>query len=161
MKTTFPRVRNRRRTRSIVAAAAAGVVIAAALLALVVTIVSNNPDQANLGGNTFRPGRAERLAPIIARDGPILFKDPLTSRPGRELYLQHRGADVTKGWTAVEAYAPGSPRELRCILTWNAQTKSFEHPCGGDRNLRTYPGKVTPKGVVEIDLRTGTATPPS
>lgn len=157
---TFPRVRNPRRTRSIVAAAVAGVVISGALLTLVVNLVSNSPDQANLGSKTFRPGRADRLAPVIAKDGPILFKDPLTSRPGRELYLQHDGADVTKGWTAIEAYAPGSPRELRCILTWDRAAKTFERPCGGDENLRVYPGKVT-KGVVEIDLRTASAAPTS
>jgi hypothetical protein len=158
--TPFPRVRNRRRTRSILAASVAGVILAAGLMALVVNLASNRPDQANLGDKTFRPGRADRLAAVIARDGPILFKDPLTSRPGRELYLQHEGTDVKKGWQAIEAYAIGSPRELRCILQWDNATKTFTKPCGGD-GLPTYPGKVTPDGIVEIDLRTASEAPTS
>jgi hypothetical protein len=157
---TFPRVRNRRRTRSIVLASLAAVVAAAALMALVVSLASNRPDQANLGSQTFRPGRADRLGKAIDRDGPLLFKDPLTSRPGRELYVRHTGTDVRKGWSAVEAYATGSPRELRCILQWDKATKTFVEPCGGS-GLVAYPGAVTANGIVEIDLRTASEVPTS
>jgi hypothetical protein len=157
---TFPRVRNRRRTRSIVMASITAVVVAAALMAVVVVLASNRPDQANLGSQIFRPGRADRLAKVVERDGPVLFKDPLTSQPGRELYLQHTGTDVKKGWSAVEAYAIGSPRELRCILTWDKAAKAFDKPCGGD-GLVTYPGTVTSNGIVEIDLRTASEAPTS
>jgi hypothetical protein len=105
-------------------------------------------------------GRPDVFARAIERDGPILFKDPLTSRPGREIYLQHLGNDEDEGWFALDAYAPGAPRAQRCILEWDAGDEVFRDPCGeavipGDgAGVRTYPGEGDDRGAVVIDLRT-------
>ena len=98
------------------------------------------------------------FAKAIRRDGPILFKDPLTSKPGRELYVQHLGDDEEKGWIAVEAYSPGE-RKLACLLTWDAKAYEFVDPCSKERypadgtGLRVYPGEVDDRTAVIIDLR--------
>src|SRR5688500_11087544 len=105
MTAEFPRVRNRRRTRSIVAASVVGLLATVVLVAFVVQFASRRPDEVNLGDKRFVVGRADRFAERIDEQGaPILFKDPLTSKPGRELYVQHLGDDEEEGWVAIEAY---------------------------------------------------------
>ena len=160
MTAEFPRVRNRRRTRSIVAASLAGLVATLVLVAFVVRFASQRPDDVNLGDKRFVVGRADRFAERIEEQGaPLLFKDPLTSRPGRELYVQHLGDDEEKGWIAVEAYSPG-PRKLACLLTWDTKTDEFVDPCSKARypadgtGLQVYPGEVDERTAVIIDLRT-------
>ena len=154
----FPRVRNRRRTRLVVAASIVGVVLAAAMVAYVVQLASKRPDDVNLGDKRFVVGRADRFADRIAESGPILFKDPLTARPGRELYVQHLGADEAEGWLAIEAYAPGQ-RKLECLLQWDADEREFRDPCTDEtypedgNGLRTYAGEVDDRTAVVIDLR--------
>ena len=156
----FPRVRNPRRTRMVVGAALFGVLLAGALVLLVVRFASQRPDDVNLGNDLFEVGRADVFARAIDRDGPILFKDPLTSRAGREIYVQHLGDDEDEGWLALDAYAPGAPREERCILEWDADDDVFTDPCGDTEvpadgeGVRTYPGEVDDRGAVIIDLRT-------
>lgn len=155
----FPRVRNPRRTRMVVGAAIFGVVVAAVLVLLVVRFASQRPDDVNLGNDRFEVGRADVFARAIERDGPILFKDPLTSRAGREIYVQHLGDDEDEGWLALDAYAPGAPREERCILEWDREDEVFTDPCGDaevpadGEGVRTYPGEVDDRGAVIIDLR--------
>ena len=160
MTAEFPRVRNRRRTRAVVAASVAALLATGVLVALVVRVASQRPDEVNLGDKRFVVGRADRFAERIAeQDAPILFKDPLTSRPGRELYVQHLGDDEKEGWLAIEAYAPGS-RKLECLLTWDGKTDEFIDPCTDERypadgaGLTVYPGEVDDRTAVVIDLRT-------
>ena len=159
MTAEFPRVRNRRRTRAIVSASIAALVATAVLVGFVVRFASQRPDQVNLGDKRFVVGRADVFAERIAeQDAPILFKDPLTQRPGRELYVQHLGDDEKKGWSAIEAYSPGS-RKLDCLLTWDGDTDEFVDPCSKARypadgtGLRVYPGEVDDRTAVVIDLR--------
>jgi hypothetical protein len=130
----------------------------------VVQFVSQRPDQANLGDRVFAVGNAKRLAKVIAQDRePFLFKDPLTSRPGREVFVQHLGGDPLEGWIAMSAYAPDAPKEVRCILRWDRPTQEFRDPCGQQTfpadgtGLITYPAKVEGGGddaKVIVDLRT-------
>lgn len=156
----LPRVGNPRRTKAIVAGAVVAVVVTSLAVLLVVRVASRSPDKANLGRDRFEVGRSDVFARAIRRDGPILFKDPLTSRPGREVYLQHLGSNVAAGWFALDAYAPGAPREERCILQWQAAERVFTDPCGNavipadGTGVRTYPGEVDERGAVVIDLRT-------
>ena len=155
----LPRVRNPGRTRAIVAASAVGVALTVLLVAFVVRFASQRPDEVNLGRDRFEVGRADVFARAIERDGPILFKDPLTSRAGREIYVQHLGEDEDEGWLALDAYAPGAPRQERCILEWDAQGQVFRDPCGegevpaDGQGVRTYPGEVDDRRAVIIDLR--------
>ena len=160
MTAEFPRVRNRRRTRAIVAASVAALVATGVLVGFVVQFASQRPDDVNLGDKEFVVGRADVFARRIAeQDAPILFKDPLTQRTGRELYVQHLGDDEKKGWSAIEAYSPGE-RKLECILQWSAENDEFVDPCSKARypadgtGLRVYPGKVDDRTAVVIDLRT-------
>lgn len=156
----LPRVSNPKRTRMIVGAALVGVAVASFLVLLVVRFASQRPDEVNLGRDRFEVGQAEVFARAIERDGPILFKDPLTSRPGREIYVQHLGDDEDEGWFALDAYAPGAPREERCILRWDRNDQVFRDPCGDAEipadgtGVRTYEGEVDARDAVIIDLRT-------
>jgi hypothetical protein len=162
----LPRVGNPRRTKLIVAASVAALAVTALAVLFVVRFASQRPDEVNLGSQRFQVGRADVFAKAVRRDGPILFKDPLTSRPGREIYLQHLGTKEDEGWFALEAYAPGAPREERCILEWHARTRVFTDPCGDAEipadgtGVRTYPGEVDDRGALIIDLRTRAAPPP-
>jgi hypothetical protein len=155
----FPRVRNSRRTRSIVAASIVGVAFTFVLVLFVVRFASERPNEVNLGQDRFEVGSAHVFARAIARDGPILFKDPLTSRPGREIYVQHLGDDETEGWLAIAAYGVDAPREQRCTLVWDRAERVFTDPCGGPdvpadgTGVATFPGKVDDRRVVVIDLR--------
>ena len=157
----LPRVRNPRRTQVVVAAAVVAVALTALLVAFVVRFASQRPDDVNLGRDRFEVGRSDVFARAIRRDGPILFKDPLTSRPGREIYVQHLGDDEAEGWLALDAYAPGAPREERCILEWDRDDRVFRDPCGDatvaedGAGVRTYPGEVDDRRAVIIDLRPG------
>ncbi len=167
MTAEFPRVRNRRRTRSVIIASVVGLLVASAFVVGVVVFASKRPNDVNLGDKRFVVGSAKRFAERIdSQRTPILFKDPLTSRTGRELYVQHLGNDVRKGWLAVDAYAPGQ-RKLDCILRWNARGQEFRDRCSNETypkdgtGLRTYPGTVDANGIVVIDLRTRSAVPPS
>ena len=141
-------------------AALFGVFVAALLVVFVVRFASQRPDDVNLGEDRFEVGRADVFARAIRRDGPILFKDPLTSRPGREIYVQHLGDDEEEGWFALDAYAPGAPREERCILEWDQDERVFRDPCGDAEipadgtGVRTYEGEVDERSAVIIDLRT-------
>ena len=160
MTAEFPRVRDRRRTRSIVAASLAGLAATIVLVFFVVQFASRRPDEVNLGDKRFVVGRADRFAERIDEQGaPILFKDPLTSRPGRELYVQHLGDDEEEGWLAIEAYSPGE-RKLECLLSWDPKTDEFVDPCSDARypadgtGLTVYPGEVDDRTAVVIDLRT-------
>ena len=156
-----PPRRRRDKTRLAVSASITGVIVAALLGWFVLDFAAENPDRVNLGDDTFVVGDAERLADRIREDGaPFLFKDPLTSNPGREVYVQHSGTDHEKGWVAIEAYGPESPRQLRCILQWDAEHAVFDDPCGRDSypadgtGLRRYPVEVNGDGDVEVNLRT-------
>ena len=137
------------------------VAVSAVLMYLVVDFASEQPDQANLpGGDTFVVGEAERFAERIADQGePILFKDPLSSRPGREIYVIHAGGDPEDGWSAVLAYAPDAERRVECILRWDRDDRHFVDPCGDetyrtdDARLIRFTAEVNDDDKVEVDLR--------
>jgi hypothetical protein len=165
--TYVPPRRRGGRNRVVVALSILGVVLASVLLLVVVNFISQRPDRVKLGRDTFQVGDAQRLAKRISEQHePFLFKDPVTSGPGRELYVQHLGSDARHGWIAIEAYAPGAPHELRCILQWDRQAQVFRNPCGGETypasgtGLRVYPATVLPNGQVEVNLRTPVGTSP-
>lgn len=129
--------------------------ISAALVWAVVRFASENPDKANLGDPIFNIGQATRLSKEIDKRGPFLFQDPLSLGRGRNLYVQHLGTDITKGWSAIEARLPNDPA---CGVTWVRSRETFvdchdeQHPPDGT-GLTTYRGTVL-NGRVRVDLRT-------
>lgn len=125
---------------------AAGVVIFLLVLSLT---RSRSVEQA--ADARFRVGSAERLAEVVARDGPLLFQDLLNR--SRDIYVQHLGGD---DWRAFDARPPGAPR--RCVLEWRHADRTFVDPCEGrtfpadGSGLASYPTEVD-GGRVYVDLR--------
>ena len=58
----------------------------------IVVLVLTGPRSAEQSQKaTFKVGSAKRLAVVVARDGPLLFQDPLNR--SRDIYVQHLGDD--------------------------------------------------------------------
>lgn len=157
---TPPRRRSQR-NRAVVVGSLILIAFAAGLMYLVVDFASEQPDKVDLpGGDTFVVGSAERFAERIdSQRAPILFKDPLSSSAGREIYVLHDGDDIDAGWYAVLAYAPGAERSVECLLQWDIEEQHFEDPCGeetydaDDPSLIRFEAEVNSNRAVEVDLR--------
>lgn len=145
------------RTRTLVLTSVLGVLTAVLFVVFVLRLDQVDTTGPEFGPRLFEVGQARRLAPQIAEGGPFLFKDPLTSGVGRELYLQHTGDDVQQGWIAFEARAPGAA--ATCILETGRKQGSLRDPCSkktyppSGEGLTTYPATVNDEGIVEVDLR--------
>lgn len=131
-------MRRRRPTSTLktVVMAAPLMVIAAVLMVVFVLRLAQSPDaKVQLGDEVFGVGQVRRLAPLVDRDGPLLFQDLLGR--DRDLFVQHLGDDATKGWVAFEAHAPGQPRT--CHLVWRQARGVFEDQC----SKATFPPEGT------------------
>jgi hypothetical protein len=135
--TSRPPVRRRKARGTTFATFAAVAVLGAVGLLLVVLQLAKNPNVKNqLGVAVFEAGRAKDLMGEIqpqggGRAGPILLQDPLGH--GRDVYIQHQGADPLAGWLAFDAHAPGASRT--CVLQWVQARSLFRDPCDG----KTFP----------------------
>jgi hypothetical protein len=136
-----------------------GGVVAGILIFLVVLALAGPRSAKQSANASFKVGPATRLAPEIARGGPLLFQDLLNH--SRDIYVQNLGGG---DWRAFEAHAPGAARS--CVLRWRPEDRQFLDPCDG----RTYPAdgtgltsfrtQVDKHGLVVVDLRTPlTASP--
>lgn len=119
---------------------------------LVVRMVgSDGHEERPAEGREFDVGRAEDRARSIARDGPLLFQDPLGR--GRDVYVQHLGENR---WAAFAARAPGAPG--RCVLAWRQSEGRFVDPCdqasypADGAGLVQYPIRVDDDEHVQVDL---------
>jgi hypothetical protein len=137
---------------------ALGGVAAGVLIFLVVLAVAGPRSTEQSAGATFKVGPAERLAPTVARDGPLLFQDLLNR--SRDIYVQHLGDD---DWRAFEAHAPGAPR--RCVVRWQPEDRRFLDPCDGrtyaadGTGLASFRTEVDEDGVVVVDFRSPISAP--
>jgi len=128
-----------------------GGVAAGALIFLLVLNLTRSRSVEQSSDARFRVGSAERLAPNIARDGPLLFQDLLGG--SRDIYVQHVGGE---DWRAFDARSPGAPR--RCVLEWRQPARQFVDPCDGrtfpadGSGLPAYPTEVDEDGAVLVDL---------
>lgn len=119
--------RRPRSTLKTAVVASALLALTAALLVAFVLRLSSSPDaKVHLGDTTFEVGQVRRLAPLIDRDGPLLFADAL-KRHGRNLFVQHVGDDATTGWLAFEAQSPGA--DPTCHVIWHQDRGVFEDEC--------------------------------
>ncbi len=106
------------------------------------------------GDPVFDAGRTDSLADAIERDGPIPYGDVAGGE--RDIYLQHLGDVVDRGWLAFDTRVPGAPRD--CAVRWVVEDGAFEDPCSERRyppdgeGLRQYPVNVR-DGRLTIDLR--------
>lgn len=128
-----------------------GGVVAGILIFLVVLAIAGPRSAQQSAKASFKVGPAKRLAPEIARGGPLLFQDLLNR--SRDIYVQHLGGD---DWRAFEAHAPGAPRS--CFLRWRPEDRQFLDPCDGrtypadGTGLTSYRTQVDKQGVVVVDL---------
>jgi hypothetical protein len=149
----------RQRTARTYTLALGGVLLALALaVALFVfaipSITSHNQTVLHLGAADFDAGSAKDRAADIARSGPILLPDPAGGT--RDIFLQHLGSQVGRGWLAFDAHQAGQGRQ--CTLQWKPAQNHFEDPCGDATVSATggglvhYRVTVTKDGRVIIDL---------
>jgi hypothetical protein len=144
--------------RSALLVGGTGVFVALVLLGLVLFLVNRSDSvKVRLGDQQFQDLDAERAARNIADKGPLLFSD--VSGGGRDIFVQHLGADPKIGWLAFNARPPGESRN--CFLQWSTDSRhftdngrcsrSFTFPAdGGD--LVHYPATVNDAGKVIVDL---------
>lgn len=138
------------RARSFVVIGVLSLLTAVLLVVFVLRLVQKEGAEVRLSPREFEVGRADRLSRRIDRDGPFLFKDPLTAGRGRELWLQHVGSDEETGWLAFEARPEGAAE--RCITTWDRRRRLFVDPCSDT----TYPADG--EGLVQYDASVDDAT---
>jgi hypothetical protein len=98
------------------------------LLVLWVTDLARSGEvRVRIGDDTFRPGRAEVLAEVIAEKGPLLVAD--VAGGDRDLILQHLGPGPEQGWHAFAARPLDAPRD--CFAQWDAGARHFVDSCDG------------------------------
>ena len=126
--------------------AGVGVVVAMGLAFLVAQAASRGDVDINLGDDRYNAGQVESIAEDIAdHDGlPLLYQDLVGG--DRNIYVQHRGDDPTKGWVAFGAFDPDDPscavqidREATVLV--NACDDDVTYPLDGT-GLRYYPTQV-------------------
>jgi hypothetical protein len=107
--------------------------------------LAGNSDEVDikLGTDTFDELVAERAAPKIAADGPLLYQDLLVGGD-RDIYVSHVGDDPERGWFAFLARADGSER--RCTVVWDRARQLLVDPC----TTTTYP--PTGEGLVQFPV---------
>ena len=144
------------RGRALVVAGLLAVVFAALVFALATNLLRSASESSMAAPVEFDVGPAEQRRPVVEREGPLLFQDPLGR--GRDIYVQHLGQG---GWKAFEARGPGAPRQ--CVLQWEPAARQFIDPCTGaayppdGAGLVSYRTRVDDNGRLRVDLRTPVA----
>jgi hypothetical protein len=131
------------------------VLVAIAVAVTLVELASSGSVKSHLGTATLAVGRAPTLAAQIDEQGPLLLPD--LAGKDRPIFVQHLGADASKGWVAIQALIPGEPG--RCVIRWAPASHTFRDPCTGitypadGTGLVRYPVTVLPSRRINIDLR--------
>jgi hypothetical protein len=158
--------------RTVVIAIATFTVGAIGVLVLFAVAVGKTSEtgsiEVKLGDETFDAGDATLRTDAIRDGGPILFSDVAGGQ--RDIFLQHQGGDVAKGWLAFDVRRAGQSRD--CVLQWDRTANLFHDPCDGTTvsadgtGLTHYPADVNTDGDVIVDLNpdkkraTSTTAPP-
>jgi len=137
----------------------AGIAVIAVIgLALwaVAAVASGHADQVRLGAPTFQVGRSDRLADLIAKDGPLLFPGLVGPAGKRPVGLDHRSANDAEGWHVFSLVPAGAAPD--CLVAQDRASKRLVD-CHGQAvdaaDLPDAPGvsvTVTAKGQVVLDL---------
>lgn len=124
-----------------------GVVVVFAVLWLVTkSLGGSNSPEIQLGDQTFKGGRTDRLSAEIDDRGPIFYGD-VSGRRDRDIILQHLGDDESTGWYAFLAAPIDKSRD--CTWQWQADEEIFRAKCD---DARTAPadGKGLPQFPVTV-----------
>ncbi len=105
----------------------------------------------DLAERYFRPGGVDRLAKLIAKDGPLLFPSLVGDAGRKPVGIGHVGEDPLKGWRAFSLVPPGAPGD--CVLALDQSTGQLTAPCAG----RTYPPDGT--GLIVLPVTAVTIDP--
>ena len=120
-----------------------GVVFAGGLLWTVTVLISNRTvtPRGPFTADEFTVGRVASIADRV----PFLLPD---ASPGhtRDIYVQHLGSELDRGWLAFAALAPGQT-DRSCFLRWTGE--HFEDPC----THATFPPNGT--GLTKYATRVG------
>lgn len=103
-------------------------VVAALVIGFAAVQIGQRSGRLVLGDVDFRSLRTDNMAAEIAENGPILWPD--VGGGTRDIWLQHVGDDLDRGWTAFDARASGEPRE--CNVRWQTDSLDFTNPCTGE-----------------------------
>jgi hypothetical protein len=140
-----------------------GVTVGVVILVLwgasvVLTHRHNSGTHSGTVGGKITLAKASKLADEVAKHGPIFYPD-VSGNHLRDLYLQHVGAEPTKGWMAFLVQVPGAHQG--CVWQWQAKRGQVVASCDPERTLAAaapglqhFPTTVTKGGKVEIDLTT-------
>lgn len=131
---------------------AALVVIGFALWGAASYVSSNEKVQVSsqLSERYFRPGGVERLAKLIAEDGPLLFPSLVGDAGRKPIGVGHVGDDPLKGWRVFSLVPPGAPAD--CVLALDQETGRLGAPCAGQEYPPDGTGLfVLPVTAVTID----------
>ncbi|MBI5089235.1 MAG: hypothetical protein HZB15_10380 [Actinobacteria bacterium] len=126
----------------------------------IAALLSRNPDQVNerLARTTFEVGNTQRMAEVIAEEGPLMFQGLIGDEADNSVVLDHTGEVVSQGW--VVYYAHPADRPDTCKVTQVVGTRQFTD-CEG-RVIDVEQLAAPPLGVrplvgdtVILDLRAG------
>ena len=93
-------------------------------------VISNNSDGTSerLAPSTFTIGEVERLAEVVAEDGPLLFPELGTSIGTRSIVVDHTGDVAADGWRVYWAHPADRP--ATCVVEQVVGTRQFQD-CDG------------------------------
>jgi len=105
-----------------------GIVLFAAIGAVtwaIAAFISSGGSEATarLAPNTFEIGNVERLAEIVAQDGPLLFPELGTAIGTRSIVVDHTGDAPDDGWRVYWAYP--ADRDADCVVEQVPGTSDF------------------------------------
>jgi hypothetical protein len=123
------------------------------VLWLVAILSAKNPENINLGANTFEIGRVDRLSDSIAKTGPQLFPDLKSEGGRRSVIVDHQGEDATISWFIYRPFPLDVPGD-KCFVVQTPRTRQFTD-CDG-RVLDVT--QLQPATDVAIEINTNILT---
>ena len=114
----------------------------------------------DLAGRYFKPGGVDRLAALVAKQGPLLFPSLVGDAGRKPIGIGHVGDDPLKGWKVYSLVPPGGAPD--CVLALDRSTRELAAPCTSARypadgtGLTVLPVTavtIDPDRILVIDLR--------
>ena len=134
-----------------------GGILALAVIALglwgVAAFVSRHENvkvNTDLAGRYFKPGGVDRLAALVAKQGPLLFPSLVGDAGRKPIGIGHTGDDPLKGWKVYSLVPPGGAPD--CVLALDRSARELAAPCASARYPADGTGlTILPMTAVTID----------